>query len=338
MKIIHRKNSIRIKSSKTILPFKFIIATYLTMSTFLGILYPIVIIPTFLILAVLLFEKDKLRTEFNYSDIKLSTKGIRITKNKFYSKLFLRDQINVLYVQEINGALYFFINNKEQSNFSLPKKVNSNSFLGKIRRLLKLELINTQKTKTGKILKYVNKATINQKKNHFKKAKVEDSNTIESKSPYFTIDSNLNSLDVNTSNNIGLHKSKLIVDRESNSIKIHLDNKIPDEINFNQIASIKVSISQNASGESGDLIEGKLLIVTNDHKVITLFHTKIKEKNLLDFTADQLKLDLNALKATIEIFIYSHIDEDLNTLDLDALNKEHEKLKDILPNRDNLEL
>ena len=308
------------------------------MSTFLSILYPIVIIPAFFIFIVLLLEKDRLRTKFNYRDIKLSTKGIRITKSKFNSKLFSRDQINELYVQEINGALNFFINNKEQSNFSIPKKANSHTFLDKIKRLLKLELINTQKTKTGKVLKFVNQAIINQKKNHFEKAKIRDINIIESKSRYFTIDNTSNSLAVNTSNNIRLHRSNLIVDRESHSIKIILDSQIPSEIHFNQIASIKVSISRNASGEPGDLVEGKLLIITNDHEIITLFHAKMKEKSPLDFTADRLEQDLNVLKAIIEIFIYSHIDEDLNTLDLDALNAQYEKQKDMLPNGDDFEV
>jgi|GEM_PF-5497588 len=204
--------------------------------------------------------------------------------------------------------------------------------------LLKLKITNTNKTSTGKIIKLVNKEFLSKNENHIEEAEIINSEDYISQSDFYRIHTLPNEVKISTSKNVGFHNnSKLIIDKESNSLKIHLSNSTPDEIFFDQIENLEVSIQQNATGEKGDLVEGKIILNSAQFGSMTIFHCNVKEENQLDFTSDQLEKDLIALKAIIEFEIYNTIDQNLETLDLDSLKENQEKLKDILPNEDLLE-
>lgn len=338
MSVKYRKNKIKIKSNDVGIPYIPMVITYLAMATYLSILYPKWI--TFFLagLFLLLVAKNYIKQIIEPQSITISHRGIRITGGKFTNKLFKRKDIYKIYIHEIKNEVNFYINNKEHIQFNFKKDRELHLFKNKIKKLLKLKLEHSQKTSTGNISKYVGQSYIDKKKKHIEKATLDNSSSPISKSNFFSISNAKEELKVTSKKSIWLHNSEFTIDQNTNSIRIRLDNNIPQELDIDQIATIKIAVTQNASGEEGDLIEGKLLIVNSNKEVITLFHTKIKEKNPLDFTADQLEQDLIALKATIEFHIYDSIDRELNSLDLDELKSEYEKQKVILPNRNDSDL
>ena len=131
---------------------------------------------------------------------------------------------------------------KERVEFNIPIQSNSHLFIQKVSKSLKFTLINNKTSVSEKIYKFVSDKIIDKNKTHVDEAPINKEHSEISKSNYYGIETNDESLTIKTLNNIGfLNRDKLIIEKNSNSLKIHLTHDIPDEISFSQIILIKKS-------------------------------------------------------------------------------------------------
>lgn len=335
MKIINTKNKVKIQNTQSSIDYRLILLIYSIFLTYMCYVHP-AIAPLFFygVFLIIAFQKI-LNLNFITKSLEITKNGIKTFIGIKTKRSIPKEKIHTLYIQENKGIVSFYVNNKESPIYITSEENDNNSYTLKVKNLLNLTQTNKKATPKGIIHKFVSDKVIDNKKNHFNKAAITKEDLNISKSDHFNLESTDNSLVIQSINNFGLtNKNKLSVDNESKSIRFHIDSKNPKEILLSEIKDIKVKITENISGEPGDLIEAKLILITHNNKKATIFHNKFKEKTQFDFVSEEIEKDLTALKATIEFFILSNIDKKLETLDLDSLKEKHEKLKDILPNRD----
>ena len=337
MKIKHKKHSIHFIGAGISIKYPTFLFAYITCSILITILFPsllpLLIIPIIPILAF----REKINFNINAEKLYITPNGIKLSNGSKTKKIIRSENIHTLYAQDKYGQLEFYINNKEEPLFNILLKSNAHSIIQKMTKILKLEMSNAQKTASGKIYKFVSKKIIEQEKNYQQLVESTDQKHITPKSIYYKIKKENELFTVVNENIVGdLGLNKLIVDHESHSLKIHLTQSIPDELSIYDIEDIEVRIHQNNTGDPYDLILGKLVAVTNSGEEITIYRCEVIESHQFDFTSDEFKKYLVALKAMINFEIFSILDRNAEHLDFNTLNENLEKQKDILPNRDEL--